>query len=327
MGRLLFCLCIALFVAGCNPNRNEPDTLRIAVIPKGTTHTFWKSVHAGALKAEREIAALGSAVEVIWKGPLLEDDRAHQISVVENFIAQRVDGIVLAPLDRKALVAPVRSAGSAGIPVVVIDSDLDDDTKISFAATDNFRGGQIGGEHLAALLGGKGKVIMLRLMSGHASTEARERGFLDIMERFPEIELLSTNQHGGVTRETAFTAAENLLNRFGSEVDGIFAPNESTTNGMLLAIRSLGLTGRVRFVGFDGGEQNVEGLKKGEIQGLVLQDPFQMGYLGVKLIVDHIQGKQVDIRVDTGATLVSKENFEQPEIKNLLYPPLQDYLP
>src|SRR5436305_14155427 len=98
--------------------------LEIAVIPKGTSHEFWKSIHAGAIKAQQELKEKGTRVNIIWKGPLREDDRDQQIQVVENFVARRVSGIVLAPLDSTALVAPVENAMRAHVPVVIIDSGL-----------------------------------------------------------------------------------------------------------------------------------------------------------------------------------------------------------
>ena len=159
------------------------DSYTIAVVPKGTTHEFWKSIHAGAVKAEKELTAQGTKVKLFWKGPLREDDRDQQIQVVENFTARNVSGIVLAPLDSQALVAPVASAAQAKIPTVVIDSDLKSDKQISFVATDNFKGGQMAGEFLAQQLGGKGKVILLRYQVGSASTEAREAGFLDAIKK------------------------------------------------------------------------------------------------------------------------------------------------
>jgi len=163
-------------------------------------------------------------------------------------------------------------------------------------------------------------------MVGSASTEAREAGFLKAVSRFPDIEVLSSNQYGGATRETAYTAAQNLLNRFGGRVDGIFTPNESTTNAMLLALRAIGRAKSVKFVGFDGGEQNIQGLKAGDIDGIVVQDPFRMGYLGVKLAVDHLHGLSVDRRFDTGVQLVTLENLDRSDIQEVIYPPLSMYL-
>src|SRR5262245_6011302 len=196
----------------------------IAVVPKGTTHEFWKSINAGAVKAQRELSTNGTKVEIIWKGPLREDDRDQQIQVVENFMARHVSAIVLAPLDSQALVRPVNNAIAAGVPVVVIDSDLKSDKYVSFVATDNFKGGKMAGEEMGKVLGGKGNVILLRYAVGSASTEAREAGFLDALKKFPDIKIISSDQHAGATRETSYGVAQNLINRFGHEVNGVFCP-------------------------------------------------------------------------------------------------------
>jgi ribose transport system substrate-binding protein len=300
---------------------------QIAVIPKGTTHEYWKSIDAGAVKAQRELAAAGTKVTILWKGPLLEDDREQQIQVVENFVGRGVSAIVLAPLDSKALVAPVEDAVNAGIPVVVIDSALKSSKPASTVATDNRKGGQLGARRLGTLLGGKGRAVMLRYEVGSASTEEREAGFLDVMKaEFPGIELISTDQYGGATRETAFKAAQNLLNRYGSRMEGIFAPNESTASGTLLALREQGLAGKVRFVGFDANEQLVQALRMGDIQGLVVQDPVKMGYLGVMTAVAVLRHEKVAASIDTGVGLVTLENMDEPEMSALIHPPLAQYL-
>ncbi len=144
-------VCLAIVVCS-GTAENEDDRITIAVIPKGTTHEFWKSVHAGAVKASRELD-----VEIYWQGPIKEDDREEQIKVVDSFKARRVSGIALAPLDEKALRVPVRNAIRAGIPVFVLDSSLDSDDHVSFVSTDNYRGGRVAGDHLADILGGKGR--------------------------------------------------------------------------------------------------------------------------------------------------------------------------
>ena len=300
----------------------------IAVIPKGTTHEFWKSINAGAFKARDELSAKGVKVDVIWKGPLREDDRDQQIQTVENFTSRRVSGIVLAPLDSRALVRPVANAVRAKIPVVIFDSDLNSDTYVSFVATDNYKGGAMAGQEMGRLLGGKGNVILLRYAVGSASTEAREKGFLDTLkEKFPAIKLLSADQYAGPTRETSYQAAQNLLSRFGRDVDGVFCPNENSTIGMTKALRDINRAGgKVKMLGFDAGSQSVADMKSGDVQGLVVQNPVLMGYKGVMSMVEHLQGKPVEKRIDTGVVLVTKENMEQPQVKELLNPPLDKYL-
>jgi ribose transport system substrate-binding protein len=304
------------------------QTLNIAVVPKGTTHEFWKAIHAGAIKAERELTAAGTPVRVSWKGPLKEDDREQQVQVVENFVGQRVSGIVLAPLDSRSLVAPVETAVRGKIPVVIIDSGLQSKAYSSFVSTDNREGGRIAARELGKLVGGKGNVILLRYAVGSASTEEREEGFLEIMKRdFPEIRLVSTDQHAGATRDTARRASENLLNRHGRTLNGVFTPNESSAAGMLLALRDAGLAGgKVKFVGFDSGETLNAGLQAGDIQGLVVQNPFNMGYLGVKTMVAVLKGESVPAMIDTGVGFLTRENFNDPKLAEIVNPPLDQYL-
>jgi ribose transport system substrate-binding protein len=294
------------------------------MIPKGTTHEFWKSVHAGGVKAAREFD-----VELVWKGPLKEDDLKSQVDLVDSFVAQRVDGILLAPLNDKALVAPVNRAAAGKIPVVIFDSALSGGNIVSFVATDNRAAGRLGGEHLVKLLGGKGKVVVLRYQEGSASTHEREEGCLDALRASSGIEIVSDNQYGGATTESAFSASESLLlakKAADGGVTGLFAPNESTTFGMLLALEKAKLGGKVHFVGFDASEKLVQAVRAGSIDGLVLQDPFQMGYLSVRAVVDRIRGKTVAPRTDTGAKLVHRENLEQPEIQSVVKPDLAKWL-
>ncbi|HXG49571.1 MAG TPA: substrate-binding domain-containing protein, partial [Methylomirabilota bacterium] len=176
--------------------------------------------------------------------------------------------------------------------------------------------------------GGRGNVILLRYQVGSASTEEREAGFLDVIKReFPSLKLISADQYAGPTRESGYQASQNLLNRYGREVHGVFCPCEPPTVAMAKALRDFGLAGgKVKMVGFDSGSQSVEDLKRGDVQGLVVQDPIRMGYLGVLTLVDHLQGKKVEKVIDTGVRLATPENMEQPDIKQLLYPPLDQYL-
>ena len=304
------------------------QTYEVAVIPKGTTHEFWKSIHAGALAASEELKAEGITVNVIWKGPLREDDREQQVQVVENFTGRRVNGLVLAPLDARALVAPTEEAVRAGIPVVIIDSGLKSTAPVSTISTDNYKGGVLGARRLGELLGGQGKAILLRVQAGATSTDQREAGFLDTMAKeFPKIQMLSSDQHAGATRDTAYRTSQNLLNRFGRDVTGIFAPNESSATGMLLAMKDAGLLGgKVKLVGFDTGAQTVAALRSGDLQGLVVQNPFRMGYLGVKTLVATLRGQKVELVIDTGCALVTRDNMDEPAMADLLHPPLEKYL-
>jgi ribose transport system substrate-binding protein len=328
MKRVVAAAAIAiLFLACAKPEQKTGKAYTIAVIPQGSTHEFWKSIHAGAVKASQDEGASGITVNIIWKGPMREDDREQQVQVVEGFVTQHVDGIVLAPFDKNALVRPVEEAKRAGIPTVVIDSALESNDPISFVASNNYHGGELAADEMGRLLNGKGKVLALRYQEGVFSTEQREKGFIERMKAaFPGIELVSSNQFAGATRDTAKTAAENLLNRFGNDIDGMFTPNESSTAGALLALEDAGKTGKIRFIGFDSSDVFVKAMRDGKLHGIVVQNPFRMGELGVKTLVDHIQGKKIEKRVDTGVTLITPANLDAPESQVLLHPPLEKYL-
>jgi ribose transport system substrate-binding protein len=289
------CLSV-LFLVGCNnapststgstttggsssaePGKAAGGELTIAVIPKGTTHSFWKSVQAGAETAGKEQNA-----KIIWKGPLKEDDRAAQIQVVQRFTADNVSGIVLAPLDDTAMVPSVAAATTKNIPVVIIDSSLKGEAGkdfVSLVATDNQKGGFLGGERLAKLLNGKGKVVLLRYAAGSASTMAREAGFLEAMKKNPGITVISDKNYSGATQGEAQTKAMQMIDTL-KQADGVFCPNESSTLGMLQALKQNNLAGKVKFVGFDSSPAEVEALKADQIHALIAQNPTKMGYEG-----------------------------------------------
>lgn len=298
----------------------ERAPLRIAVVPKGTTHDFWKAIHAGAIQAERE---LGN-VDVIYRGPEREDNRDQQISLVQNLTSGAVDAIVLAPLDEHALLPSVRLATQSGIPVVIIDSGLAGDVGqdfVSYIATDNREGGRIAGRRMGELLNGQGRVLLLRHAEGSESTMRRADGFVETLAEFPGVELVDPKRYSGVTTATAQVASESLLTTY-DDVDGIFCANESSTFGMLLALRSRGLAGQIRFIGFDANEGLIDALAEGELDGLVVQNPMAMGYLGVKTAVTYLQSGAVDLRQDTGVRLATRDNMDDPGIQRLLSPDL-----
>jgi ribose transport system substrate-binding protein len=318
--RFLHVTLVILLLAGCAGGSGS-NKLQIAVIPKGTTHQFWKSVHAGANKAAAEFD-----IEITWQGPQREDDRQLQIQVVQNFVSRGIDAIVLAPLDARSLAAPVEAAVGRGIPVVIVDSGLESEAQSSFVATNNREAGRLCARRLADVLDRQGRVIALRYQEGSASTTEREEGFLEELAAYaPAIELVSDNQYAGATVEKALQASQNLLNRF-PEIDGIFCPNESSTQGMLRALQTAGRAGTVRFVGFDANETLLAGLRDGQIHGLALQDPFDMGYRGVATAAALLRGLPYEPQVDTRILMVTPENAHTPEARELLAPDLAAWL-
>ncbi len=325
----LLCLSIVFslyifFVSGCGFSKNSDenadidDNISIAVIPMGTTHEFWKAIHAGAVTAAGELGG----IDIIWKGPLKEDDRDEQIQIVETFIAAGVSAIVLSPMDDRALVRPVMEAKEMDIPTILVNSGLHGEFHASFVATENYNGGVMGAEYIGELMHGTGKLILVRVNEADATATEREEGFLaTIRSKFPGIEILSDNQYAGVTTETAYRTCENLLNRF-SGVEAIFTPNESSTFGCLRALQDRGLAGKVVFIGFDSTKKLIDAMEKGEIKGLVIQNPFKMGYEGVKVAVKCIKGEPYEKHIDTGVIIATPENMHDPEIKKLLSPDL-----
>ncbi|MBN1291175.1 MAG: substrate-binding domain-containing protein [Candidatus Latescibacteria bacterium] len=313
---ILLCIAVIFVFPECGKQKSDESgkekVLKIAVIPKGTSHEFWKTIHAGAKQAAEE-----TGVEIIWKGPIREDDREEQIQIVETFIGSGIDAIVLAPLDDRSLVLPVREASELGIPTIVIDSDLQESYHISFVATDNYRGGVMAAHRVGELLNGKGNVIIIRYQEGSASNTNREEGFRETMiKEYPSVEILSDNQYVGPTTESSYRGCENLLNRY-PEANAMFAPNEPVAFGCLRALTERDLAGKVFLVGFDASDKLIEGLRNGYIHGLVLQDPFSIGYLGVKTAVKSLAGEKVEPRIDTGIVLVTQNNIENPAIKKL----------
>lgn len=321
-------LLACLVASGCTPANNNSssqgsaggkgtDKYRIAVIPKGTSHQFWKSVHAGAEAAAKE---LGN-VEVLWKGPETEADTAGQISVVKNFITNDVDGIVLAPNHSQALVDVVAEANAEQIPVVVFDSGLGaGPSLVSYVATDNFRGGQLAAKTLAEAMGQTGKVILLRYKEGSESTEQREKGFLDAIGKEANIKVLSSDQYAGTTTEEAMAAATSLLNKYRDEVTGIFAVCEPNCNGTLEALVQTGLAGKVKYVAFDSSESLIKGLSDKSVSGIVLQDPFEMGKQSVLALVKHLKGEKVEATINTGEYVATPENEATEPYNRLLRP-------
>ncbi len=325
---LLACLVLASGCAAEAPSGTDSqgvEPLQIAVIPKGTTHEFWRSVHAGAEKAAQEMSSneLGT-VKVIWKGPLQESDREGQISLVQDFVTRRVDGICSAPLDSQALVAAVRGAKADGIPTVIFDSALADESDIiSYVATDNFRCGELAAQALAKMLADRPhpKVILLRYSPGSESTEQREEGFLAGLKQFPEIEILSSNQYSGTSFENALSVSQQVLLKYGDQVDGVFTVCEPNSTGMLGALQgNAELAGKVKFIAFDPNARLIQAMREGTVSGIVLQDPIKMGYLGVKTLVEHLRGKPIEKRVSTGEFIATPENMDQPEMAALLAP-------
>jgi ribose transport system substrate-binding protein len=320
-----------LLLSGCG-TANRAHKYRIAVVPKGTSHDFWKSIHAGAVQAERE----RPGVQILWEGPAKEDERHVQQQIVEQFTSHGVSALVLAPSDRRAMVGPVKAALEKGIPVVIIDSGLElsdfirnNDKYLGYVATDNYQGGVEAGKRLIELVKDKEHphVAMVRYQAGSESTEQREAGFRDTIKKMPQIDFLEPPDEAGATVESAQQVAERFLSEH-KDLDGLFVPNESSTHGFLRALELLNRAGQVKLVGFDANPTLLAALREGKLHGLVLQDPFDMGYRSVLRAVDYLEGKPLPKErvLNTNLKVVTKENMNDPEIKPLYDRDLKPFL-
>jgi ribose transport system substrate-binding protein len=313
--RLLICGASALApFYGCNRTRKRT----IAVIPKGTAHLFWQSVHAGAVAASRE-----AGCDISWNGPASEADYAGQLKVVDSMISRRVDAIVLAPTDRKALVSVVERAGRENIPVIIFDSGIDTENYVSYVATDNYHAGEIAAERMNKILGGKGKVAIVAVIPGGASTMQREQGFEDaVRKNYPGIQIVD-KQFGMADFATSMSKAENMLTGH-PDLAALFASNESSAVGASQALKAR--RSQVKLVGFDWSPTLIEDLKNGLVDSLVVQDPFKMGYEAVRAAVAKLDGKPVVKINHMPPKLVDRENLNTPEIQAQLNPDLKKYL-
>ena len=321
-------LILVALVIGCGPSAEpiannsdggaeEAKPLRIAVIPKGTSHEFWKSVHFGAQKAADE---LGN-IEIIWRGPVVESDTGSQIEVVKNMITMQVDGIVLAPNQKGGLVDAVEESIGEGIPVVIFDSGLDEGPEIvSYVATDNYKGGQMAAKQMATAIGEKGNVILLRYIAGSESTEQREQGFLEGLKDYPNIKVVSSDQRGGDNTTSSKEKVDQLLQTYGDDLAGIFAVCEPNANGTLESLRNAGLNKKVKLIAFDPSDALTEALTDGSCSGIIIQDPVQMGYQAVKTMVGSINGEKAEAFISTGEYVATPENMNDEESLRLLKP-------
>jgi len=317
--RIALFLTVLFFVSGLWAFVLPKEKLKIAIIPKSNGALFWKSIHMGA-----KLGALAAAdVEILWKAPLTESDPEQQITIVNQCIAEGVSGIVLSPINENALSEPVSKAMKKNIPVLIFDSALKGKAGknfISFVGIDNRKAGELAGNHLAKLLGGKGKVAMLRFVKGQANTTEREEGFLEAIAQYENIQMIVKDNYAGGTADEAKTSCKNMMDQI-KQADGVFCPNELSTVGMLLALQEANVAGRIKFVGFDTPAPVVEALKKGEVSVLMAQDPARMGYLGVKTIVDYIRGKKVNQMIDIDVRVITRENLNDADVQKLLSMP------
>ncbi len=315
-GRAALLIFVCLCVCSCKRSGEK----QVAVIPKGTSSVFWQSVHAGALAAGEKYH-----LRIIWDAPPQETDYSRQIEILDSMIARHLDGIAIAASERDALNHSLDRAAEEHIPVTVFDSGVSSQNYMTFLATNNFQAGQLGARKLAGLLGGKGEVAEIMHAPGSVSTTERERGFEDVMGReFPGIHVVA-KQFSMSDRSKAMQVTEDILTAH-PRLDGIFASSEPSSVGGAQALKSRGVAGKIRFVAFDTTQGLVDDLAGGTIDALVAQDPFRIGYEAVETLAQEFSGKHPEKKIELTATVITKGDLARPEIHQLLYPDLKQYL-
>ncbi len=290
---------------------NEKEVFEIAVIPKGLAHQFWIFVKQGAEAAGRDLGA-----DILWQGPPKETEIAQQINIVQDMITRRVDALVLAACDENALATVIAQADQAGIPVIMIDSGVKSDVPKSLVATDNVEGAKMAARKLAELLGAQGEVGLVPFVPGAATSELRERGFKEGLQEFPGMTLVATN-YSQSDVSIGMNVTSDMLTAH-PDIIGIFAASEPSAIGAAQALRAAGKAGQVKLIGFDATGEQLNALRDGVIHALIVQNPFKMGYEGVKAAIAALHGEPVEPVIDTGVTVVTLENLETPEVQALL---------
>jgi len=326
MKRIALGLIVLALFAGCGGQVSAPppqpsaaatpakkDRLEIGVVPKGISHQFWLTVKAGADAAGKEFNA-----NIRWQGPDKETEIDKQVNILEDMISRKVDAIVMAACDENGLTNVIRKAVDAKIPVITIDSGVNSDLPVSLVATDNIAGAKAAAHELARLIGNEGEVGLMPFIPGAATSELREQGFKEALQDLPGLKLVATLYCQSDVAK-GMNATQDMMTA-NPGLKGLFAANEPGAIGAAQAVKAAGKAGQIKIVAFDASDEEIQMLNDGSLQALIVQNPFQMGYLGVKAAIDAVNGRPVEKRIDTGVTVVTKDNLNQPDIQKLLYP-------
>ncbi|WP_104204338.1 ABC transporter substrate-binding protein [Billgrantia saliphila] len=318
-------LAITAAAASCLSPAMAQDTMTIPVVIKATTASYWQAVFDGAQQAAEK---LGIQIEEL--GPANETQVAEQISIMENLISRRPPAIVLAPVSTDALAGPVEAATEAKIPMIIIDSGVDTDKYAALIATDNFAAGQRAGHALAGCIEktqgeAAGQVAYLRANPNGESLVSRDEGFLEAISNYPDIEVVDNRVANNDTAK-AMNDTLDLLNRY-PDLRGIFADNQLMGDGAGTAFAEQGAGESVCLVAFDSSELEVDFLRQGIIDSLIVQDPYMMGYAGVWYAHAAQQGVALPRSVDTGVHVADTESVDLTEFSGLLDPSQREMSP
>lgn len=314
---LVIVMVVSLAFAGCGQKQTTSSTNTNAGAPENKTYNFvlvtmdsmdehWLAVKAGA---EAKAKELGN-VSLTFRAPADKSDPNEQVRMAEDAINQKADAILIAPTDQTALTPVVEKAFNAKIPVIIIDSPVKTDKYLSFVATDNLKAAQMAADKLGELLSGKGKIAIISAQPGSGTTIMRENGFKErLKEKYPDIKIVTTQYSMG-DKNKALNQTLDILTA-NPDLAGFYGTNEGSTIGIAMGIKQKGLAGKVKVVGFDISQATIDAIKENLIQASMVQNPYQMGYKGVEFAMDAIQGKQVPKQIDTGVTIMTKDNLDE----------------
>ncbi len=312
MKRLGLSLLIIFLVVAIITPIVAAEQVEVGLVVMSTSSEYWLAVKAGAEKALEEVGG-----KLIYTGPATTAEVGKQVEAVENLINRQVDGIIVTPLDSDALVPPAKQAIAAGIPYISVDSGINWDGVTSTISTDNVEGGRIAMQTLSALLDYRGKVAIVNALAGIPSNDERNTGAVEIANKYDEIKLLPIQR--GKDQAAAMANTENILIA-NPDLTGIFAGFDRGAIGAARALKNRGLTGKIKFVAFDANPEEIELLKEGTIDALIVQQPFEMGRLAVEFILKTRAGEKVPQQVNTPVVVVTKENMNDPVVKKVLAP-------
>ncbi|BBT06303.1 hypothetical protein WP7S18E06_18020 [Aeromonas hydrophila] len=292
--------------------------MNIVFIPKSSDQVFWDIMRSGVNDGLREFGT----IDLTWRGPSYNDDTDAQIKILKAYTHPGVDAIIIAPTDKQQLVEPVKAAAVQGIKVIIVDSAFNGSVQQNYISTDNYLSGQLAAKRMATTLNNTGNVVIFRTVKDSASTDSRAQGFIDYLQKnSPDIKIIGDIYAGGTRGKVLHNASEFLTEISSTHhIDGIFAVNESATDGVLRALRNMGIAGKVKLVGFDYTDYLLQGLENQDVDSLIIQDPRKMGYLSIKAAVEAIKNTPIEEKVIfTEAKLVTKDNYQTPEVKKMMH--------
>lgn len=295
-------------------HQKPPETIIMISKSVDPNFEFWQTVKQGA-----EIAAKEAGVLFEFRGPHEEKDVQGQKQIIKKTILEKPDIMIVAATDEEDLTPLFEEAVDQGIKVLTVDSNINVDIPISFVGTDNVRAARVLGDYVATSIGGQGQVIIMNFVAGVSSAKQREKGLLEAFDAYPGIEVHPTKYTNGTSQQPYEVTREMLLYQY-PNVRAIIGCNQKTLEGVIRAVEELGLQGKVTVAGLDSSLEIIHAIEKDILQAIVIQKPFNMGYLSVESAIKEFKGEKTPKRIDTGHKLITKSTLNLLENQKLLYP-------